>query len=123
MFSQPALNFRTAPRVLVAAGLAVALGLACQAARAAPATDASPRKAAAKADTQKESSAAFQKHARKVIDEMVQEFPEYGLRIGLYKNAGKMSIPDAERRKKSAAFYQRQLAALKRFDLQYCTSS
>lgn len=58
----------------------------------------------------------FQRHADKVLEEMWQEFPESGVRSGYYKYADQMTVPDQPRRDRSLAFYDRQLAALTKFD-------
>jgi uncharacterized protein (DUF885 family) len=59
----------------------------------------------------------FQAHTAAVLEEMWREFPEFGVRMGYYKYADQMSVPDQARRERSMAFYDRQLAALARFDV------
>ena len=54
----------------------------------------------------------FQTHAARVLDEMWKEFPESAVRVGYYKYADQMSVPDQARRDRSLAFHDRQLAAL-----------
>jgi len=58
----------------------------------------------------------FQQHTASVLEEMWQEFPESATRYGNYKYVDRMSVPTQERRNGSMAFYDRQLAALGRFD-------
>src|SRR4051812_47897544 len=58
----------------------------------------------------------FRAHTARVLDEMWSEFPELGIRVGHYENAGRMNIPDQARRDRSRAFYRRQLADLQGFD-------
>ena len=58
----------------------------------------------------------FQVHVTHVLDEMWQEFPEFAIYAGNYKYADRLSVPDAGRRDRSVAFYDRQLAALAAFD-------
>jgi len=58
----------------------------------------------------------FRVHATHVLDEMWQEFPEFAIQAGNYKYADRLSVPDASRRDRSVAFYDRQLAALAAFD-------
>lgn len=58
----------------------------------------------------------FQLHVAQVLDEMWREFPEFGVRMGFYKYADQMTVPDAARRDRTLAFYERQLAALARFE-------
>ena len=58
----------------------------------------------------------FQEHTARMLEEMWQEFPEYAVRMGYYKYAGQLTVPDQARRDRSMAFYDRQLAALARFD-------
>src|SRR5690242_19244112 len=60
--------------------------------------------------------AHFQAHVAQVLEEMWQEFPEYAVRMGNYKYADRMTVPDAARRERVIAFYDRQLAALARLD-------
>ena len=58
----------------------------------------------------------FQTHGNNVLEEMWREFPEAGVRVGYYKYADQMTVPDQARRDKSVAFYDRQLAELAKFD-------
>ena len=58
----------------------------------------------------------FQAHSNSVLEEMWREFPEAGVRLGYYKYADQMTVPDRARREKSVAFYNRQLAELAKFD-------
>ncbi|HUQ29275.1 MAG TPA: DUF885 domain-containing protein [Usitatibacter sp.] len=60
--------------------------------------------------------ARFAAHAAAVLEEMWEEFPEFAVRNGNYKHAHRMTVPDAARRARSMAFYQRQLAALAAHD-------
>ena len=60
--------------------------------------------------------ARFQAHVAQVLEEMWQEFPAYAVRMGNYKYADRMTVPDAARRERVIAFYDRQLAALARLD-------
>jgi uncharacterized protein (DUF885 family) len=58
----------------------------------------------------------FQVQAARVLDEMWQEFPEFAVRMGNYKYADQLTVPDQARRERTVAFYDRQLAALAAFD-------
>jgi len=58
----------------------------------------------------------FQRHVATVLEEMWQEFPEYATRVGNYRHADRMTVPDAARRAQSVAFHTRQLDALAKFD-------
>ena len=58
----------------------------------------------------------FKAHAARVLEEMWEEFPDFGIRNGNYKYADRMNVPDEARRARTKAFYQRQLAALGQFD-------
>ncbi len=59
---------------------------------------------------------AFRTHAAAVLDEMWREFPEQGVRFGYYRYADQMTVPDQAQRARALAFYERQLAALAKFD-------
>lgn len=58
----------------------------------------------------------FEEHAAKVLEEMWREFPEFAVRVGYYKYADQMTVPDQARRERSLAFYERQLADLRKFE-------
>ena len=58
----------------------------------------------------------FQMHSAKVLAEMWREFPEFAVSVGYYKYADRMTVPNMTRRNRSLAFYNRQLAALAKFD-------
>ena len=58
----------------------------------------------------------FRAHTARVLDETWKEFPEIGVRVGHYDNAGRLDAPDHRRRDRTRAFYRRQLAALQDFD-------
>ncbi len=58
----------------------------------------------------------FQSHAALVLEEMWQELPEFAVRMGNYRYADRMTVPDQAQRDRLIAFYERQLAALARFD-------
>ncbi len=58
----------------------------------------------------------FQRHSEAVLQEMWRVFPERGVRAGFYKYANLMTVPDMAQRDASLKFYDRQLAALARFD-------
>src|SRR5260221_11367662 len=60
--------------------------------------------------------ASFQQPAARALDEMWEEFPELAVRNGNYKYADQLTVPDQARRERSVAFYDRQLAALAKFD-------
>src|SRR5450830_1248997 len=49
----------------------------------------------------------FEEHAAKVLEEMWREFPEFAVRVGYYKYADQMTVPDQARRERSLAFYER----------------
>src|ERR1700741_3749078 len=57
----------------------------------------------------------FRAHVGRVFDEMWREFPELAVRMGNYKYADQLTVPDRARRERSVAFYERHLAALKAF--------
>ena len=63
-----------------------------------------------------DADARFQAQASRMLDEMWQEFPEFAVRVGNYKYADRLTVPDAAQRDRSKAFYRRQLAALAAFD-------
>jgi uncharacterized protein (DUF885 family) len=63
-----------------------------------------------------DADARFQAHTARVLDEMWSEFPEFAIRMGNYKYADRLTVPDAARRERTRAFYERQLAALAKFD-------
>jgi uncharacterized protein (DUF885 family) len=58
----------------------------------------------------------FQAHAARVLEEVWQEFPEFAVRMGNYKYADQLTVPDQAWRDRTVAFYDRQLAALATFD-------
>lgn len=58
----------------------------------------------------------FEAHANAVLEEMWREFPESATRAGNYKYIDRLTVPTQARRDTSVAFYERQLAALARFD-------
>jgi uncharacterized protein (DUF885 family) len=60
--------------------------------------------------------AAFQQHANRTLTEMWRQFPEQGVGVGYYKHAQEMTVPDDASRARAVAFYDRQLAALAKFD-------
>jgi uncharacterized protein (DUF885 family) len=63
-----------------------------------------------------DADARFKAHSAQVLEEMWAEFPDFGIHNGNYKYADRMNVPDAARRNRSTAFYQRQLGELARFD-------
>src|SRR5690349_20232954 len=65
---------------------------------------------------EKSADERFQAHAARVLDEVWQEFPEFAVRMGNYKYADQLTVPDQARRERTVAFYDRQLAALAAFD-------
>lgn len=60
--------------------------------------------------------ARFQAHVAAFLDEMWREFPEFAVRVGNYKYADRLTVPDQASRDRSMAFYGRQLDALSAFD-------
>ena len=58
----------------------------------------------------------FEMHSAKVLAEMWREFPEFAMSVGNYQYAERMTVPNISQRKQSLAFYNRQLAALAKFD-------
>ena len=58
----------------------------------------------------------FRAHAARVLEEVWQEFPEFAVRMGNYRYADQLTVPDQARRDRTVAFYDRQLAALADFD-------
>lgn len=93
------------------------LCLACTFVLAACGTTASPpADTIATLPNQPNADARFQDHAAKVLEEMWREFPEYAMRVGYYKYAGQMTVPDQAWRERSLAFYERQLGELGKFD-------
>jgi uncharacterized protein (DUF885 family) len=59
---------------------------------------------------------AFQQYADRTLIEMWRQFPEQGVGVGYYKHAQEMTVPDDASRARTVAFYDRQLAALAKFD-------
>ena len=94
--------------------IAASLYLACALILAACGGAAPPRE---------DANASFQAHVARVLDEMWQEFPEMAVRVGNYKYADRLTVPDAAQRARSRAFYERQLAALALFDPQTLSAS
>jgi uncharacterized protein (DUF885 family) len=60
--------------------------------------------------------AQFEKYVAETLPAMWREFPEQGVRLGYYKYADKLRVPNAATRQSSLAFYDRQLKALSAFD-------
>src|SRR3982750_125900 len=60
--------------------------------------------------------ARFKAHSAQVLEELWAEFPDFAVHNGNYKHADRMNVPDAARRDRTKAFYQRQLAALGQFE-------
>ena len=58
----------------------------------------------------------FEAHSAKALAEMWREFPEFAMGVGNYKYADRKTVPNITQRKQSFAFYNRQLAALAKFD-------
>ena len=58
----------------------------------------------------------FHAHAGRVLDEMYAQFPEFAIRVGNYKYADRLTVPDAAQRERTRVFYERQLAQLGQFD-------
>lgn len=58
----------------------------------------------------------FQQYSSRVLTEMWKQFPEQGVGVGYYKHAQEMTVPDAASRASAVEFYDRQLAALAKFD-------
>jgi uncharacterized protein (DUF885 family) len=59
---------------------------------------------------------AFQQYVNRMLPEMWREFPEQGVGVGYYKHAQEMTVPDAAARMRAITFFDRQLAALAKFD-------
>jgi uncharacterized protein (DUF885 family) len=59
---------------------------------------------------------AFHQYADRTLTEMWRQFPEQGVGVGYYKHAQEMTVPDDASRTRTVAFYDRQLAALAKFD-------
>ena len=68
------------------------------------------------AATPRTSDQRFEMHSAKVLAEMWREFPEFAMSVGNYQYAERMTVPNIAQRKQSLAFYNRQLAALAKFD-------
>ncbi len=60
----------------------------------------------------------FAKHSETVLNEMWRELPERGVRAGYYKYADQLTVPDLAQRNRTLQFYNRQLAALAKFDVE-----
>lgn len=60
--------------------------------------------------------ATFQRYANRALTAMWRQFPEQGVAVGYYKYAQEMTVPDDASRTHTVAFYDRQLAALAKFD-------
>lgn len=58
----------------------------------------------------------FQAYVADMFEEMWREFPELAARVGNYKYAGQVAVPDEARRARSLAFYERHLATLAKLD-------
>lgn len=116
---QPASSVRRSVAALFAAVVPVAAVVAlsgCAMQSSVPAGAApAPAQVAASA-TLSAADAAFQRHVEAVLEEMWAEFPEYATRVGNYRYADRMTVPDAARRQRSVDFYTRQLDALAKFD-------
>ncbi len=65
----------------------------------------------------------FQSYAAKMLDGMWREFPERGVRVGYYKYADQLTVPDNARRKRSIHFYNQQITLLEKFDANKLTAS
>ena len=52
----------------------------------------------------KSADARFQAHAARVLEEVWQEFPEFAVRMGNYKYAEQLTVPDQARRERTVAF-------------------
>ena len=59
----------------------------------------------------------YQRHSDDVLQSMWRAFPERGVRAGYYKHADLMTIPDQAQRDQWLGFYDRQLSALAKFDV------
>lgn len=108
------------PVISVLGALALLSGCATPARTSKPdgAPEASAASAAASATTSDTATAdaAFQRHAEAVLEEMWQAFPEYATRVGNYRYADRMTVPDAAQRQRSVDFFSRHIAALEKFD-------
>lgn len=58
----------------------------------------------------------FQAYSARVLEEMWQELPEFGVRTGNYRHAHRITVQDPAWRDRMKAFYERQLAALAPYD-------
>ena len=63
-----------------------------------------------------ESAESFQQLAETLIEEMLEHNPEWAIHQGRYENAHRLTIPDADRRQRTAALIDSALARLGRFD-------
>lgn len=103
--------------VVVPVAAVVTLGGCATQSSAPTATASEPASASSSATaTPSSADAAFQRHVEAVLEEMWAEFPEYATRVGNYRYADRLTVPDAARRQRSAEFYTRQLEALAKFD-------
>ncbi len=101
--------------VFVSAIVVVTSALDAGVVHAAPATtgvaQVSPAKPAAM-------DVRFAKHSEAMLNEMWREFPERGVRAGFYKYVDQLTVPDRAQRNRTLQFYNRQLAALAKFDVE-----
>lgn len=104
---------RRCPAISFAAITAAALLAGCATHPSTPPANTAASPASVAAASQ---DAAFQRHVEAVLEEMWAEFPEYATRVGNYRHADRMTVPDAARRQRSVDFYNRQLDALAKFD-------
>jgi uncharacterized protein (DUF885 family) len=74
--------------------------------------------ACAGAPAREDANARFEAHSARMLEELWQESPEFAVRVGNYKYADRLTVPDAAQRARIHAFYDRQLAALATFDPQ-----
>ena len=58
----------------------------------------------------------FRAHTAALLEEMWGEFPDFAVRMGNYKYAARLEVPDQGRRDAKLALYRRELAALAQFD-------
>jgi uncharacterized protein (DUF885 family) len=58
----------------------------------------------------------FRAHTSRLLDEMWGEFPDFAVRMGNYKYAARLEVPNQGRRDAKVALYRRELAALGHFD-------
>ncbi|MBL8519588.1 MAG: DUF885 domain-containing protein [Betaproteobacteria bacterium] len=75
-----------------------------------------PPPAAPAASVSADANRAFAAYTEALLEDFWAEFPEFAFYAGNYRHADRMTVPDAAKRERNRAFYQRHLARLNAFD-------